>query len=70
MGCQDLLEDIPWRSENIRRGSINPTSPESKGFMSKSKSFHGRSSSKTYNVKDDEKISSEWSCFLLVVCTS
>ena len=58
VGCQDLLEDIPWRSDSLRRSSVQPTSPDGKGFMSKSKSFHGRSSSKSYTVKDDEKMSS------------
>lgn len=54
VGCQDLLEDIPWQSEMMRRGSIQVTSPgDSKGFMRSSKSFHGRGSSKTYNIKED-----------------
>ncbi|XP_013394194.1 serine/threonine-protein kinase N2 isoform X3 [Lingula anatina] len=50
MGCQGLLEDIPGRTR--RRNSVGAVaSPNEKGgFM---KSFHGRSSNKTYSLKDE-----------------
>ncbi|KAI8518329.1 Serine/threonine-protein kinase N2, partial [Branchiostoma belcheri] len=56
MGCQDLLETVPGRSR-----SSSPTFPisspgetKSGGFMSAKRSFHGRNSSKTYSVKQDD----------------
>jgi serine/threonine protein kinase len=63
VGCQDILEDIPWRT--ARRDSTQVTSPgDGKGFMRGSKSFHGRGSSKTYTLKEDEKHSNDVMCIL------
>lgn len=45
MGCQDLLEEVPGRS---RREKENPGDLSS--FL---KGVTGRSSSKSYNIKDD-----------------
>ncbi|XP_055379841.1 serine/threonine-protein kinase N isoform X3 [Condylostylus longicornis] len=53
MGCQDLLEDVPGRS---RRDKDNNSSP-SGDLRSFVKGVTSRSSSKSYNVKDE--ISSE-----------
>ncbi|XP_046679636.1 serine/threonine-protein kinase N isoform X1 [Homalodisca vitripennis] len=49
MGCQDLLEDVPGRS---RREKDNSSSPggDLKSFV---KGVTGRSSSKSYSVKDE-----------------
>ena len=64
VGCQDLLEDIPWRV--TRRDSATVTSPsEGKSFMRSSKSFHRGSSSKTYTLKEDDKHSSEFLLFFV-----
>ena len=49
VGCQDLLEDIPWRSGG-RRESLTLGSPDSgKSFIKGPK----RSGSKTYTLKED-----------------
>jgi protein kinase N len=53
MGCQDLLEDVPGRSRRDK-DSISSPSGDLKSFV---KGVTSRSSSKSYNVKDD--ISSE-----------
>lgn len=48
MGCQDLLEDVPGRS---RREKDNSSSPgDLRSFV---KGVTGRSSSKSYSVKDE-----------------
>lgn len=48
MGCQDLLEDVPGRSRRDRELSSSPS--DLRTFM---KGVTGRSSSKSYNVKDE-----------------
>lgn len=45
MGCQDLLEEVPGRS---RREKDNPG--DLRSFV---KGVTGRSSSKSYNIKDE-----------------
>lgn len=45
MGCQDLLEEVPGRS---RREKENPG--DLRSFV---KGVTGRSSSKSYNIKDE-----------------
>lgn len=47
MGCQDLLEDVPGRS---RRDSTHSAPNDLKSFV---KGVTGRSSSKSYSVKDE-----------------
>lgn len=47
MGCQDLLEEVPGRSKS--RDSGSPA--DLKAFMKKG--VTGRSSSKSYSIKDD-----------------
>ncbi|XP_046450896.1 serine/threonine-protein kinase N-like [Daphnia pulex] len=47
MGCQDLLEDVPGRS---RRDSTHSAPNDPKSFV---KGVTGRSSSKSYSVKDE-----------------
>lgn len=47
MGCQDLLEDVPGRS---RREKDSTSSPDLRSFV---KGVTGRSSSKSYSVKDE-----------------
>jgi hypothetical protein len=56
MGCQDLLEDVPGRSKS--RESASPA--DLKAFM---KGVTGRSSSKSYSIKDE---TSSKSCLLTV----
>ncbi|XP_021947882.1 serine/threonine-protein kinase N isoform X4 [Folsomia candida] len=51
MGCQDLLEEVPGRSKS--RDSGSPA--DLKAFM---KGVTGRSSSKSYSVKDETSINS------------
>lgn len=48
MGCQDLLEEVPGRSKKDR--DVNSSSSDLKTFM---KGVTGRSSSKSYSVKDE-----------------
>lgn len=48
MGCQDLLEDVPGRSKRDREGTSSPS--DLRSFM---KGVAGRSSSKSYSVKDE-----------------
>ncbi|KAK5642432.1 hypothetical protein RI129_008599 [Pyrocoelia pectoralis] len=48
MGCQDLLEEVPGRSRRDREVSSSPS--DLRNFM---KGVTGRSSSKSYNVKDE-----------------
>ena len=61
VGCQGLLEDMPWRAHRRDSTTSSTSQGDSKGgFMRGSKSFHGRSSNKSYTLKEDDKISSEW----------
>ncbi|XP_031348614.1 serine/threonine-protein kinase N isoform X3 [Photinus pyralis] len=48
MGCQDLLEEVPGRSRRDRDATSSPS--DLRNFM---KGVTGRSSSKSYNVKDE-----------------
>ncbi|KAK9731777.1 Protein kinase domain [Popillia japonica] len=48
MGCQDLLEDVPGRSKRDRDATSSPS--DLRSFM---KGVAGRSSSKSYSVKDE-----------------
>ncbi|XP_022916524.1 serine/threonine-protein kinase N isoform X3 [Onthophagus taurus] len=48
MGCQDLLEDVPGRSRKDRDVTSSPS--DLRNFM---KGVTGRSSSKSYSVKDE-----------------
>ncbi|XP_044734063.1 serine/threonine-protein kinase N isoform X2 [Chrysoperla carnea] len=48
MGCQDLLEDVPGRSRRDKDATSSPT--DLKSFV---KGVTGRSSSKSYSVKDE-----------------
>lgn len=48
MGCQDLLEEVPGRS---RKDSDNNSSPMDLRFFRKG--VGGRSSSKSYSVKEE-----------------
>lgn len=50
MGCQDLLEDVPGRS---RRDKDNSSSPSDLRLFGGLKGVTGRSSSKSYSVKDE-----------------
>ena len=45
MGCQDLLEEVPGRTRRE-----HPASPDIRSFV---KGVTGRSSSKSYSVKDE-----------------
>lgn len=47
MGCQDLLEEVPGRSRSRDSGS---SPADLKAFM---KGVTGRSSSKSYSIKDE-----------------
>lgn len=61
MGCQDLLEEVPGRSKS--RDSASPA--DLKAFM---KGVTGRSSSKSYSIKDEtssKDLSNEF--FLLLI---
>jgi serine/threonine-protein kinase N2 len=49
MGCQDLLEDVPGRSRRDK-DSVSSPSGDLKSFV---KGVTGRSSSKSYSVKDE-----------------
>ena len=53
------MEDIPGRTrrDSVTIATMSPSDSKG-GFMRGSKSFHGRGSSKTYNVKGDD-LSSE-----------
>lgn len=48
MGCQDLLEDVPGRSRRDKEGGSSPS--DLRSFV---KGVTGRSSSKSYSVKDE-----------------
>lgn len=48
MGCQDLLEEVPGRSKRDRDITSSPT--DLRTFM---KGVTGRSSSKSYSIKDE-----------------
>lgn len=48
MGCQDLLEDVPGRSKRDRDATSSPSD-----LRSLMKGVTGRSSSKSYSVKDE-----------------
>lgn len=48
MGCQDLLEDVPGRSRRDKDNLSSPT--DIRSFV---KGVTGRSSSKSYSVKDE-----------------
>lgn len=48
MGCQDLLEEVPGRSRREKDGSSTPG--DLRSFV---KGVTGRSSSKSYSVKDE-----------------
>ncbi|EFX88403.1 hypothetical protein DAPPUDRAFT_305606 [Daphnia pulex] len=50
MGCQDLLEDVPGRS---RRDSTHSAPNDLKSFVKGTSCVTGRSSSKSYSVKDE-----------------
>ncbi|XP_077987173.1 serine/threonine-protein kinase N2-like [Glandiceps talaboti] len=62
MGCQDLLDNVPGRT---RGHSYHPAAspPESKGLLKGKPSFHGKNSSKSYSIKQDD-ISNEISGIL------
>ncbi|XP_074655904.1 serine/threonine-protein kinase N2-like isoform X2 [Tubulanus polymorphus] len=53
VGCQDLLEEIPGRTRRDSLAMWGANVNESKGFI-KARSFHGRSSAKSYNVKGED----------------
>lgn len=48
MGCQDLLEDVPGRTRKEKDNSSSPG--DLRSFV---KGVTGRSSSKSYSVKDE-----------------
>jgi len=48
MGCQDLLEEVPGRSKRDKDAVSSPT--DIRSFV---KGVTGRSSSKSYSVKDE-----------------
>lgn len=48
MGCQDLLEDVPGRSRREKDATSSPS--DLRSFV---KGVTGRSSSKSYSVKDE-----------------
>lgn len=48
MGCQDLLEDVPGRSRRDKEATSSPS--DLRSFV---KGVTGRSSSKSYSVKDE-----------------
>lgn len=48
MGCQDLLEEVPGRSRREKENSSSPG--DLRSFV---KGVTGRSSSKSYSVKDE-----------------
>lgn len=49
MGCQDLLEEVPGRSRREKDSSSSP-GQDLRSFV---KGVTGRSSSKSYSVKDE-----------------
>lgn len=57
MGCQDLAEEVPGRTRRE-----HPASPDLRSFV---KGVTGRSSSKSYSVKDET--SSESSLFYIYI---
>lgn len=57
MGCQDLIEEVPGRTKKD-----HPASPDLRSFV---KGVTGRSSSKSYSVKDET--SSEYLKFLIFI---
>jgi len=60
VGCQGLLEEMPWRAHRRDSTTSNNSQMDAKGvFMRGSKSFHGRSSNKSYTLKEDDKTSNE-----------
>ena len=61
VGVQDLMEDMPSRSRRDSATQFGINMSEGKSFI-KSKSFHGRSSAKTYNIKNED-VSSEYDLF-------
>lgn len=48
MGCQDLLEDVPGRPRRENYGTSSPS--DLRSFV---KGVTGRSSSKSYSIKDE-----------------
>lgn len=60
MGCQDLAEEVPGRTRRE-----HPASPDLRSFV---KGVTGRSSSKSYSVKDEtsSEFSSIFSIFLFI----
>lgn len=50
MGCQDLLEDVPGRSRQKNKDNLSSPSDLRSVLM---KGVTGRSSSKSYSVKDE-----------------